>query len=85
MVADGGDGGVGFSFDSGHYMVVVVTVTRLVVGGTEKGWEIGYCQGMSDLLSPIILVMEKDHKAFWCFVGFMKKGVLTSMMEKPQW
>lgn len=36
--------------------------------------EIGYCQGMSDLLSPIISVMEKDHEAFWCFVGFMKKA-----------
>ncbi|KAG9155012.1 hypothetical protein Leryth_012194 [Lithospermum erythrorhizon] len=36
--------------------------------------EIGYCQGMSDLLSPIISVMEQDHEAFWCFVGFMKKA-----------
>lgn len=36
--------------------------------------EIGYCQGMSDLLSPIISVMEKDHEAFWCFVGFMRKA-----------
>ncbi|KAK9275672.1 hypothetical protein L1049_022939 [Liquidambar formosana] len=36
--------------------------------------EIGYCQGMSDLLSPIISVMEEDHEAFWCFVGFMNKA-----------
>uniref|UniRef100_A0A0D9XAI0 Rab-GAP TBC domain-containing protein n=2 Tax=Leersia perrieri TaxID=77586 RepID=A0A0D9XAI0_9ORYZ len=36
--------------------------------------EIGYCQGMSDLLSPIIVVMEEDHEAFWCFVGFMRKA-----------
>lgn len=36
--------------------------------------EIGYCQGMSDLLSPIIAVVEEDHEAFWCFVGFMKKA-----------
>ncbi|GAB2274217.1 hypothetical protein Dimus_008984 [Dionaea muscipula] len=36
--------------------------------------EIGYCQGMSDLLSPIVSVMEEDHEAFWCFVGFMKKA-----------
>ncbi|XP_030473718.2 rab GTPase-activating protein 22-like isoform X1 [Syzygium oleosum] len=36
--------------------------------------EIGYCQGMSDLLSPIISVMEEDDEAFWCFVGFMKKA-----------
>lgn len=36
--------------------------------------EIGYCQGMSDLLTPILSVMEEDHEAFWCFVGFMKKA-----------
>ncbi|KAL6979400.1 Rab GTPase-activating protein 22 [Sarracenia purpurea var. burkii] len=36
--------------------------------------EIGYCQGMSDLLSPIISVIEDDNEAFWCFVGFMRKA-----------
>ncbi|CBI23061.3 unnamed protein product, partial [Vitis vinifera] len=36
--------------------------------------EIGYCQGMSDLLSPIISVILEDHEAFWCFVGFMRKA-----------
>ena len=36
--------------------------------------EIGYCQGMSDLLSPILAVMEEDDEAFWCFVGFMRKA-----------
>ncbi|KAL3521692.1 hypothetical protein ACH5RR_019841 [Cinchona calisaya] len=36
--------------------------------------EIGYCQGMSDLLSPVIAVMTKDDEAFWCFVGFMRKA-----------
>ncbi|MQL91097.1 hypothetical protein Taro_023703 [Colocasia esculenta] len=36
--------------------------------------EVGYCQGMSDLLSPIVAVMEDDNEAFWCFVGFMRKA-----------
>ncbi|XP_039063188.1 small G protein signaling modulator 2-like [Hibiscus syriacus] len=36
--------------------------------------EIGYCQGMSDLLSPIVSVVPEDYEAFWCFVGFMKKA-----------
>lgn len=36
--------------------------------------DIGYCQGMSDLLSPIITVMEENDEAFWCFVGFMNKS-----------
>lgn len=33
--------------------------------------EIGYCQGMSDLLSPFVALMDEDYEAFWCFVHFM--------------
>ena len=33
----------------------------------------GYVQGMSDLLSPILVLMEDEVEAFWCFVGFMEK------------
>ena len=36
--------------------------------------EIGYCQGMSDLLSSVISIIPKDYEAFWCFVGFVKKA-----------
>ncbi|XP_002969799.2 GTPase-activating protein gyp7 isoform X1 [Selaginella moellendorffii] len=32
----------------------------------------GYCQGMSDLLSPFVALMDDDHQAFWCFVSFMR-------------
>lgn len=34
--------------------------------------EIGYCQGMSDLLSPFVALMDDDYEAFWCFVHFMR-------------
>lgn len=36
--------------------------------------ETGYCQGMSDLLSPFVALMESDSQAFWCYVQFMKKA-----------
>ncbi|XP_015756746.1 PREDICTED: TBC1 domain family member 15-like [Acropora digitifera] len=38
-------------------------------------FDLGYVQGMSDLLSPILVVMENEVEAFWCFVGFMEKLV----------
>lgn len=35
----------------------------------------GYVQGMSDLLSPILVVMENEVDAFWCFAGLMERVV----------
>ncbi|XP_061697895.1 TBC1 domain family member 15 isoform X2 [Syngnathoides biaculeatus] len=34
-------------------------------------FDLGYVQGMSDLLSPIVFVVENEVDAFWCFVSFM--------------
>lgn len=34
-------------------------------------FDLGYVQGMSDLLAPILRIMTNEVDAFWCFVGFM--------------
>lgn len=34
-------------------------------------FDLGYVQGMSDLLAPILCIMQDEADAFWCFVGFM--------------
>ncbi|XP_068329918.1 uncharacterized protein [Pyrus communis] len=36
-------------------------------------FDLGYCQGMSDLLSPILYVMEDESESFWCFVSLMER------------
>ncbi|XP_025420278.1 TBC1 domain family member 15-like isoform X1 [Sipha flava] len=37
-------------------------------------FDLGYVQGMSDLLSPILMIMNSDEvESFWCFVGFMNR------------
>lgn len=36
-------------------------------------FDIGYVQGMSDLLSPILYLVDDEASSFWCFVGFMEK------------
>lgn len=41
----------------------------------EYNRDLGYVQGMSDLLAPIYAVMQDDAVAFWGFVGFMKRMV----------
>lgn len=34
---------------------------------------LGYVQGMTDLLSPIYYILRDETKAFWCFVHFMDR------------
>lgn len=38
-------------------------------------FDLGYVQGMSDLLSPILYLLDHEIDAFWCFVGFMDRVV----------
>jgi hypothetical protein len=39
----------------------------------EHNRDLGYVQGMSDLLAPIYAVGQDDAVAFWGFVGFMER------------
>eukprot|EP00794_Sanderia_malayensis_P012824 gene12824-14140_t len=35
-------------------------------------FDLGYVQGMSDLLSPILMLLEDEVDSFWCFCGLME-------------
>ncbi|KAK1430487.1 hypothetical protein QVD17_13257 [Tagetes erecta] len=41
----------------------------------------GYCQGMSDLLSPFIVLFEDNADAFWCFEMFLRRMRENFQME----
>lgn len=45
-------------------------------------FDLGYVQGMSDLLSPILCLMDNEVDAFWCFVGFMNKVYTNFEMDQ---
>ncbi|KAE8731863.1 hypothetical protein F3Y22_tig00002511pilonHSYRG00486 [Hibiscus syriacus] len=38
----------------------------------------GYCQGMSDLLSPFVVIFEDNADAFWCFKMLIRRMVLKA-------
>jgi hypothetical protein len=46
----------------------------------EYNKDLGYVQGMSDLLAPIYAVMQDDAVAFWGFVGFMERMVCSKVI-----
>ncbi|XP_020621447.1 TBC1 domain family member 16-like [Orbicella faveolata] len=40
--------------------------------------EVGYNQGMSDLLAPVLAIVQDEVDAFWCFVGLMEGSVFVT-------
>ncbi|XVE84470.1 hypothetical protein DITRI_Ditri17bG0016000 [Diplodiscus trichospermus] len=43
----------------------------------------GYCQGMSDLLSPFVVLFEDNADAFWCFEMLIRRMRENFQMEGP--
>ncbi|XP_010258493.1 PREDICTED: small G protein signaling modulator 1-like isoform X2 [Nelumbo nucifera] len=43
----------------------------------------GYCQGMSDLLSPFLVLYNDDADAFWCFEMLIRRMRENFQMEGP--
>jgi hypothetical protein len=52
----------------------------------EYNKDLGYVQGMSDLLAPIYAVMQDDAVAFWGFVNFMNRMVsCLHVLDQPRY
>uniref|UniRef100_A0A3Q2P023 TBC1 domain family member 15 n=1 Tax=Fundulus heteroclitus TaxID=8078 RepID=A0A3Q2P023_FUNHE len=45
-------------------------------------FDLGYVQGMSDLLAPILFVTQNEVESFWCLTGFME--LLHQNFEESQ-
>ncbi|KAK7325086.1 hypothetical protein VNO77_29157 [Canavalia gladiata] len=43
----------------------------------------GYCQGMSDLLSPFVVIFEDNADAFWCFEMLLRRMRENFQLEGP--
>ncbi|KAF1859396.1 hypothetical protein Lal_00009980, partial [Lupinus albus] len=44
----------------------------------------GYCQGMSDLLSPFVVIFEDNADAFWCFEMLLRRMVFANLAKIQQ-
>ncbi|CAF0712965.1 unnamed protein product [Brachionus calyciflorus] len=45
-------------------------------------FDLGYVQGMSDLLAPIMVIMDNEVDSFWCFAGYMDKIESNFLMDQ---
>eukprot|EP00268_Persea_americana_P036537 TRINITY_DN3603_c0_g1_i1.p1 TRINITY_DN3603_c0_g1~~TRINITY_DN3603_c0_g1_i1.p1 ORF type:complete len:627 (-),score=103.60 TRINITY_DN3603_c0_g1_i1:790-2670(-) len=61
------------SFYDGDDNPNVTLLRDILLTYSFYNFDLGYCQGMSDLLSPILFVMECESESFWCFVALMER------------
>ncbi|PPD86992.1 hypothetical protein GOBAR_DD16065 [Gossypium barbadense] len=45
--------------------------------------DVGYGQGMSDLCSPMIILLEDEADAFWCFERLMRRLMMWALEYDP--
>lgn len=65
------------SDDNGNIRALFNILTTYAVNHPN----ISYCQGMSDLLSPILYVMKKESDAYVCFCGLMKRTHMNFRLD----
>ncbi|CAO1942028.1 unnamed protein product [Urochloa humidicola] len=51
----------------------VVVLRDILLTYSFYNFDLGYCQGMSDFLAPILYVMEDESESFWCFASLMER------------
>ncbi|KAF5175973.1 Tbc1 domain family member [Thalictrum thalictroides] len=61
------------SFYDGDDNPNVTLLLNILLTYSFYNFDLGYCQGMSDLLSPILFVMKDESESFWCFVSLMER------------
>ncbi|KAI8064510.1 rab-GTPase-TBC domain-containing protein [Gongronella butleri] len=55
---------------------------RLLYAYNVHNSDLGYVQGMSDLLSPLYAVLDDEALAFWTFVAFMERTKANFYMDQ---
>ncbi|CAH0750484.1 unnamed protein product [Diatraea saccharalis] len=51
----------------------LVVLSDILMTYVMYNFDLGYVQGMSDILAPLLLLLGNEVDSFWCFVGFMEK------------
>ncbi|XP_021194321.3 TBC1 domain family member 15 isoform X2 [Helicoverpa armigera] len=68
-----------FAGDNNPNLVVLQDILMTYV---MYNFDLGYVQGMSDILAPLLLLLGNEVDSFWCFVGFMDKIATNFDMDQ---
>ncbi|KAG6936859.1 TBC1 domain family member 16 [Chelydra serpentina] len=63
----------------------VETMRRILLNYAVYNPTIGYSQGMSDLVAPILAEVLDESDTFWCFVGLMQNTIFISSPGMKIW
>ncbi|KHN87450.1 TBC1 domain family member 15 [Toxocara canis] len=61
------------SFFGGNDNVNVNMLSDILMTYCMYNFDLGYVQGMSDYLSPLLVIMQNEVDAFWAFVALMQR------------
>uniref|UniRef100_A0A3Q3BM71 TBC1 domain family, member 16 n=1 Tax=Kryptolebias marmoratus TaxID=37003 RepID=A0A3Q3BM71_KRYMA len=56
----------------------VEIMRRILLNYAVFNPDMGYCQGMSDLVAPLLAEIQDESDTFWCFVGLMENTIFIS-------
>ncbi|KAI1884101.1 hypothetical protein AGOR_G00222940 [Albula goreensis] len=56
----------------------VEIMRRILLNYAVYNPDMGYCQGMSDLVAPLLTEVQDESDTFWCFVGLMENTIFIS-------
>ncbi|KAJ8345396.1 hypothetical protein SKAU_G00295890 [Synaphobranchus kaupii] len=56
----------------------VEIMRRILLNYAVFNPDMGYCQGMSDLVAPLLTEVQDESDTFWCFVGLMENTIFIS-------
>ncbi|XP_068632410.1 TBC1 domain family member 15 isoform X2 [Battus philenor] len=60
-------------FFAGENNPNLVILQDILMTYVMYNFDLGYVQGMSDILAPLLLLLGNEVDSFWCFAGFMEK------------
>ncbi|MCO5568726.1 hypothetical protein L7F22_022425 [Adiantum nelumboides] len=63
----------GLEFYAGDDNPNVMVLRDIHITYSFYNFDLGYCQGMSDFLSPILYIVGDESESFWCFVSLMER------------